>query len=41
MAANLKKNKAEVKKKKEVLKEVEKLQGQDLRVLQTEVGTMN
>jgi len=30
-----------VKKKKEVLKEVEKLAGQDLRVLQQEVGAIN
>lgn len=30
-----------VKKKKEVLKEVEKLSGQDLRVLQSEVATIN
>ena len=41
LASSLKKNKLEVKKKKEVFKEVEKLQGQDLRVLQSEVAQMN
>merc|ERR1712218_99293 len=37
----LKEQKKELKKKKEVLKEVEKLSGQDLRVLQAEVADMN
>lgn len=41
MSGNLKAVKTEVKKKREVLKEVEKLSGQDLRVLQTEVGAIN
>jgi peptidoglycan hydrolase CwlO-like protein len=41
MAATLKTVQKSVKKKKEVLKEVEKLAGQDLRVLQQEVGAIN
>lgn len=41
MAGNLKNVQKTVKKKKEVLKEVEKLQGQDLRVLQSEVAAIN
>lgn len=41
MASNLKTVQKTVKKKKEVLKEVDKLQGQDLRVLQTEVAEIN
>jgi predicted nucleic acid-binding Zn-ribbon protein len=41
LAGNLKRDKAELKKKREVLKEVEKLAGQDLRVLQQEVSQMN
>lgn len=41
MASNLKTVQKTVKKKKEILKEVEKLQGQDLRVLQSEVAQIN
>ena len=41
MAQTLKTVQKSVKKKKEVLKEVEKLAGQDLRVLQQEVGAIN
>jgi len=41
MADNLKKQTKANKKKKEVLNELEKLGGQDLRVLQAEVGEIN
>ena len=41
MASNLKTVQKTVKKKKEILKEVEKLQGQDLRILQSEVAQIN
>jgi hypothetical protein len=38
LAENLKRMQKQAKKKKEVLSELEKLKGQDLRVLQNEVG---
>ncbi len=38
LAENLKRMQKQAKKKKEVLAELEKLKGQDLRVLQNEVG---
>jgi len=41
MAEKLKEDSKRQKKQKEVLVELSKLQGQDLRVLQSEVGTLN
>ena len=41
LSENLKTNQKTLKKKKEVLSELDKLAGQDMRVLQAEVGTIN